>query len=503
VGVRDVMMQDPVEMAKLALGAPAEQARRWAARRRVQLYRDNVEAVLRQELDKIISDAARRKRIQAFAWMGCAQSVFKRVINEVAGPVYSMPPLRKVEPEQEAFDALSRECRLDAKMDMACRLVHATNVVALYFRYVERLGLVLDVLTPDQFTLIKDPDDPNRDIALIYDKPTVVNGQVELHHVYWDDTEAFELGPQKQIVPMRGPEGMVSHLSVGSGHPGIFPFVLVRLREPVGGQDDHTTGCDLEAAQSAIGFLTAMALRNLKVQGHAQPGIQGDPSTFPKDQVLDPENPIFAGEGNTLVSLHQPVPIDGYLKTIEQVALSVAANYGVNRDRLNQKTTTDADMVGLLERREQAIRLFTEVEARAFEVLRAVSQQHRDPALRLSDDATMRIDFAEISHKVERLKLLDIWERELKLGLRSVWDMVRQDNPEIRTDEEAQDEILRNTESFAWLVDLMRKLNIRNDANLSQPGQDARRNGEMGPRVRDGGMSRDDAAEQAETGFEQ
>jgi hypothetical protein len=78
-----------------------------------------------------------------------------------------------------------------------------------------------------------------------------------------------------------------------------------------------------------------------------------------------------------------------------------------------------------------------------------------------------------------------------------VFDCLREDNAEIETDAQAAEELANNVEIRAAVVELMRSLNIRTDANLDEPGQTPKANGEMGPAVRDGHMTRDQAAEMA------
>ena len=52
----------------------------------------------------------------------------------------------------------------------------------------------------------------------------------------------------------------------------------------------------------------------------------------------------------------------------------------------------------------------------------------------------------------------------------------------------------------AVIIARRRALNIPADATADEPGQDPQHNGAMGPKVRSGAMTRDEAAAQAATG---
>jgi hypothetical protein len=503
MGVRSVI-GNPVEVVWEAINDRNEVMRRHLARRRMRLYRDDAAEIMRAELQRVVSDRERRRRIEQFAWLGSAISLFKRITNEIAAPVYAVAPTRTIDGKehQPAFDLVTKECRYNRKADFACRVAHAGNTAWTMHRYSKRLGVIKDVITPDCATVIPDPDDPTRMLGFAYDKPVNVGGRIEMHRVFWDDEEAFELNEKGAIVAIADKNGApASRLVVGNGHPGILPVVDIHVYERSGEYYDTTSGSDLEAGAEAVHFVGMNMLRLVHTQGHTQLGVNGDPGSFPRNQTSDQENPIFAGEGNTLTAITNPTSPENHIKVAEHIALSVAANWGVNRDRMNHKVSTDADMVGLLERRQDAIKVMADVELREFEVLKVVSQQHADPAKRIPDEARLKsCDFAEISHKVERSKLLELWQSEIDMNLRNHLDCIRQDNPEIRSDEEAFAEIVNNARVRAKVIELMRSLNIHTDANAENPGQSPQANGAMGQKVRDGEMSKDEAADQAKAG---
>jgi hypothetical protein len=498
-GVREVMGRSPLDVACEVVFDKSDEYRRQRAQRRVELLRDNGENVLRAELVKIFRNPARRERVEAFASLAQSSSFFRRVVREVAGVVASKPPQRTVSPDvdQVAYNALLTESRFNARVKRALIYRAACNSAALLHRMTKRLGLVVDALPPSQFACIRDPDDSERVIAFIYAVPSQTGGRQAVTWVYWDADEAFAFNERGVIVPIPDPSGqLVARLTPANGHPGIMPVVIY------GDPSDHTTGTDLEAAHTSAGYLRALTLRVHKTQGHTQLGITGDPGTFPRGQVPDDENPIFYGTDNSGAVLANPTDPGHHLKTEEHVRGTTGADYGLNRDRLNQSGPGVQEIDGLLERRADLIEEGGDAEREAFAIIKVVSRSHHDETRRLSEEATLEgVDYPELSARVDRDKQLAIRREERSLGLRSVIDDVLEDNPELGGDrEKAKEEVIRNLEEESWYILERRALNIADGASAEEPGQDPADNGAMGPQVRDGKLSKDDAAELARKG---
>lgn len=500
---------NPIEAANEAINAPAESLRRRSAAECRKLYEDDTESVLDSDLYRFIGDRTRRDRLSAFSFMSACVNLFKRTVDDTTRPVYAVAPTRRTDPTdaEPRLKALYDESRINQRHETALAYADAQGAAWLGFRYVARLSaVVVDVVPIDTLTVIPDLDDPSREGAVVYDVPVMVGEgrsrtQVK-HRVYWDDEESFRLDENGNITPIRDQDGNATiRLTLANGHPGIIPGFMVHRHERAGRYWNQTMGRDRIAAQKALGFLMASTLRLVKTQGHTEKVLNGDPSTFPKGQVLDAEQVLIAGEGNSISAIQNPTDPAHFLSVMEHITLGTGANYGLNRSNLNAMVQTDADMVALLERRKVVTKLASWMEQQTFRVMSVVSKAHAVPEMRIPDGATLSVDFAEhLSAKADRKAQLEIWELEVKRGIRSIFDIVRADNPEITSDAEAQVEIERNIESYAWLVETLRARNISLNADAGQPGQDARTNGAMGPAVRDGTMTRDAADEAARTG---
>lgn len=503
---------NPVNAAIKALNDPAERRRKRLAQRRRALFEDNVADVLRAELAKVINDTKRRELIGAFAMMAGAINLFKRITREVALPICSPPPVRRVTSGEAAMRAVEKEARLDAKLRKAALVCFAGGASFYHDCYVPDLGVRRHVMWPDQVTVIPHPWDPTTEAAVIYDsKFMTTSGEWKPARIYWDNEEAFQLlddnGNLKRA-PLRvkdkdGKAQYSMQLLPDNGHPGILPITGIHWEERTDSYWAPNPNGDLDAAQTAISLALSMAVRLLKTQGHTKLAIggTGGMESFPKGQTYDDENPFFAGAGNTATAVHNPTDPGHHLKVAEFLGMGVAANNGINRDRMNHQTgAAPADMAGMLERRREGIEVMREGDQRAFGPLKAASQQHEDADKRIPDDAELSEDFAEISHKVDRLTLLTIWEKEMDLGVRSIYDCVREDNPECVTDEQCQEELERNFESWAWLMEQKTSRGLSGSNTVREPGNSPEQNGANGPAVRDGEKSRDEAAEEAQLG---
>ncbi len=501
MGYRAVYGVDPLRAAFEAVSDSAEKERKRQANVRVDLFYESVETILRREISRLFNDPDVAAKLMAFARLAGSPNLFRRTIDEVAGPAYQIPPTRKVrigegrEPDKEQtqrYRKLVKATKLDRRLDLACHLGHACNTVFLSCRYSERLGPIVDVLTPAQVTVIPDPDDLHRELAVIYEREArTSDGRPECVYVYWDDAEMFLFNQYgaRLPVPSTG-EWRATHTY------GRIPFVPVHLTDrPCGTYWDTSSGNALVAGALAAMILTALTLKLHKSSGFRQPVVTGDIVGFPKGQTFDEENAVVVPEGTRLEVMDLVAPASHYLETLRDIVQRTAANYGINLDRLNAKSSADASDVGLQERREDAVKIFRCAEEEVFDLLRILSSH--TPDMTLSDAAVLEVDFGELTLRTDPMGTLDLWERQIKGAMRNELDNIRALNPEIDSDEEAWEEFDRNLEIHAQAIERMRALNMNKDAGPDMPGQDAQENGALGPKVRDEEITSDEAAEQA------
>jgi len=499
MSIAEVLRMPAVEVFQAAIFEDEiDKLRRARAARRMDLYRGKSEARLREEFLRIYRfSPERRLKAEAFAFLGTALALFPRIVNEVAGPVYNPPPTRMFNSPaaQIAWEANAARIGIDRKMDMATRVGVATGSSHGFWRTSDRLGPVLDIISPDRLVVVPDPDNPLLELGVAYRRDVKEQGVWREHWVCWDADMAFELDHRGSIVALP--------LMKAGGHPGMIPMWSMHMVERIGTYwEASTAGADLEAAHTLIADLLTQTLRLHHVQGHAQIGISGDPARFPRGQVLDPDNPVFWGDGNQGSMLFNPQDPSGNLKTIDMVITTVAANYGVDRERLNANITAQATGLPLLERRAETLEVVDVAERRSIEIFAVVSRAAADPAMRMPVDMEIEeIAYPDLSSKTDREKQLRVREAERKEGVRSRVTSLLEDRPELKGDREAARKALEQmADDEAWFIEMQKQHGIRTDANVDEPGQTQEENGAMGPEVRDGKKTKDEAAEQAVVG---
>lgn len=493
MGIEYLYGKSPVVMAREALADPSDMQRRDKSRVRSKLLRGDGADVLKSEIKPLYTDLSVRKRVNAFARFTNSEALFKRLVGDMARPVYSIPPTRRVTPagEQGTFANIVRRSRLNQRMALGLRSMIAAGDAALFDRYVPSLDrIVTSVLDAHTFTVIPHPDDPGTAAAYIYDRP--VGGAI--WHVYWDDEITFQFDADGGLQPFKLGD---SPAPVKHGLARM-PFTPLHLSERSDSFFDGVEGEDMVAGDLACRLLKLIGLRVLKVRGTTKIVVEGDSQSVPRDQIMDEENALQAEDGATIKTLGDQTDARHYLDFLRSTKEDVAANRGISRARLNRDKADASSDVGLLEVRADLVQIMTEVEQEHFEVLKMVSAESPDPIV---PDATMEIDFGEWEVRTDREAELRIFEAEEKLGLSNILDMIAAKNPEASDERKQWAEYRRNIGAYAKRMEMVRALNAPADGNVREPGQDAERNGRMGPMVRDGRMSRDDAADKARGRF--
>lgn len=473
------------------VAGPSDIQRRIMARRRVCLYRDDFERVIEEQLGIIFRDEAVRLRFYRLARLAGATSFLKRISDEVARPLYATPPTRrvrkpgsmtdkrsrKVEPDQAKFNALAKRVQLNRTMDLVARLIVGCAPAFIFGRFIEDDGPTLDVATGDCVSVIPDPRKPTRAIAVAYE-------QAPGRWVVVDDKRTF-------LYSSNGAMSDVQEHTLGR-----MPVVEVHRRQRWGSYWDMQ-GQDLEVATLQMFFIDAVILKKHKSQSHIQLAFAGESDGIVKSQVLDEESILMMnGQGN-LTPIDLQADPSGLLKTKEALETSVAAAYGLSRARLNQEK--DGADQPLNERTAEIMSVMAEAEEDTFDLLQRLSKAGK-PEEQIADGLEFAVDYRAMSYRMDPMDELTYWKELRANGLRSIVDDAFALNPELDDEEDAWDEIGRNMADEAVYITQRRALNIADDANVAQPGQSPQQNGANGPAVRDGKMSKDQAAAAAKDG---
>jgi len=524
------------------ISSPQETARRKEARKRTSLYRDDYYWIIQEMITVLFNEPAVRQRLVQFIPLIGATSFLKRVSDELARPLYATTASRRVilpdDPfgsdlppsipaagedaedriekilkgpppsrDQVAWNAIAEEMQLDARMDLIARLLVGSNDLFALPRYVKTRRPVvndegetekgagyicLDILTPDMTTVIPQRDRPTEALGIAYDAAIDLYGRPS-EFVVWDDNKSFRMNSDGRRIGAITPHKY-----------GRIPIVEIHRRARWGCYWDSTTGNDLVAAACSSMLMDLIVLKKVKSQSHLQLTYVGDLDSLVKDQVSDEESILVAGGGkggqfSTINLESDPAKI---ISAKESIETSVAANYGISRERLNQTTTRqDSDDVALHERVAELAKVLVDAELEIFELVKLISREHPKYAGEISDDAQLIVDLGQIHNRVDRSTQLAVRQAERSMGLRSGVDDVLEDKPELGGDRKRAMALIREKMSEeAVIIQERRALNIPADVVTEKPGMKPAFNGALGPAVRDGQISKDQASQASATG---
>lgn len=486
----------PKYMAEL-ISDKGEMARRHCARERVKLYRDDFKNIITWDISQVFTETTVRQRLERLIPLVGGTSFLKRVADELGRPLYAVSPQRRIvmpdgtknDEAQAAWNAMAEEMDLDAKMDTVARLITPCAAVFPFVRYIDGLGMQLDIVTPDMITVRPHPEVPTRALAIAYAKKWKDDKAIE--HVVWDDKRYFSIDDAGHLIG-----------AVKEHNFGVIPFVEIHLRGRTCHYWQGSVGEDLVSQAKQSMFLDLVVTKKVKTQSHIQLVYSGDMAALVKDQIVDEESILLAGQGGSLT----PIDLQSDPMAIVNVKLTneaaVGANYGLSRERLNQTGGAGAED-GLRERVAELAKVMVPAERRIFDLVRRLSAEYPKYRGKIPEDAVMLLDLGQIHNRVDRKTLLEIRQTERSMGLRSGIDDVLEDNPEMGGDRTmAAEHIDERMAEEAIIIERRRALNMAEDASSATPGQSPEKNGAMGPMVRDGKKTKDEAAAEAEGGVE-
>jgi hypothetical protein len=361
-------------------------------------------------------------------------------------------------------------------MDRVASLLEASNDIIVGVRFVEDEGMTLDIYTPDMVTIIPNKLKPTKALGIAYESAMFMQGRFHPTWVVWDDEVWF-------VVDQRG----IPIQDITQHALGRKPFSEFHRNAPWQTYWDSCRGNDIESAQLRIGVLAAQMLSVIKDQGHLQLAWVGPTNSNPKPMQVGTASVLrfdnLQGTGDVKV-LNLQAQITQYIEAIREEESMVGAAHGFSRERLNLSTDIHGSNEALQEQTEQLMQRMSKGEKDLFELYKIISLQH--PGLQLESETKLAIDYGPLYHRTDRKTQLELRKEEIAQGVRSPIDSVREDNPEIETDDEARVEFERNISDMAELLRMRMEHNLATDANMVDQGQDARANGALGPAVRDG-----------------
>ena len=492
----EVIAKTPAEWVTLCREAvKADAPRQLIVRTRVRLYFDDYKEILSSTIRSATTDPKVIEQLLPFVPLVGGYNLIKRVSNELGRSHYASAALRRVhvgeEPspaDQEAWDALAAEMEVDRVMDQAMRLLTPSGRVFLKLRVVadgdDPGVMVIDLLTADMMTVIPHPKRPTKGMVYIH-CASMKNGEPH---------EFVAIDNKRTFTFMTGGDPVAN--DVQDHDWGVIPVVDICKTSRPGQYWNVFDGEDLKS--QTVDSMTIGLVLKAKVfqQSHIQLAYKGDLEGMPQQQTLHNKSVVYIGGGpdNELFPIDLQSDPTGLLRIQEQGENTVAGNYGISRDRLNQKGGGDDD--GLQERVAEMAQVAMAAEQSLYTISKPLSREH--PKHHLNPVSWSMVDLGYLHNRGDRKTILEIQALEKQRGLKSTYDHVLAENPEYGADRAlAKAHVIRVAAENAEADEYMKANNTPRDATADEPGQTAEDNGAMGPMVRDGKMSKDDARERA------
>lgn len=439
----------------------ADAQRRADCERRIDMYEDDWESILAGRIKQAFT---RENYTELLKVLDVSNNPLKRIVDAVS-TIYDQPPSWSFEDESvgETWGMVCEQAKANVVMPELNRMVNVCNESLLYV-CPGREGLRFEVITPDALRVWQDPMDPSSLIAFaICHSMADTRDAAPLWH-YWSRDEENAL---YQLRDGFGPKSKVlkqfdNPYTDAMGKP-VLPGVMYHRRHPRGRIWDQTSGKDLFEATILIGFLETFINHLIRTDAARQRWVSG---------MLDQDAPQVGGP-MTLLQFRSPdgTPVNvgefssqgdwnGLGNNIARKLQNVLNNNGLSLSDF--QITGDAQSgfslrvrkEGLMEMRERQVPLYECYDLELYDTVAAVWNFERTnmesnvdgPELPFRKDAGAEITYAPFQTVLtvqEKAEQHALDKERLAMGLISVLDVYKRDNPGV-TDEEAREAIEEN-----------------------------------------------------------
>lgn len=439
--LRDAYIEDTDEKVRIS-----------DAKKRDSYYNGGGDEYIKQLIFRAFEDPLTRKLRGDLVGWAKWNNVIKRVTNELA-TVYSEPARRYVASGDEQYQQLVEACGMDAAMREVDLMLgrHAECWVQFRVRR-DSVQPVIDVISPASFWAICNPTDPTEMIGVIVNQtPKHVTALTPCYRVILAD-ETFMLDSQARVIPSSWREMTL----------GRLPGVLASITPPSakGRLLSQHPAADLVAAHETIWFQNVLLLKESK-SANKQTYVTGDTSAAAMGQSADTERESLLPEGVSVQAVDRGMDLSQYRDNADHVLERAAANHGLPPSVLHQRdAASGAEIhlrrIPLRELRRKRVPVLRAVEREIVRIQAAVTATDA-PAYAFSADG-WQIDFGEIQQPLTELEQDQVFETRRRLGLTNTIDEIRRRNPDLPTDQAAEDELKANVEIETKRIGIMKTL---------------------------------------------
>lgn len=332
-------------------------------------------------------------------------------------------------------------------LDQLTRATTTTVLQAIWHNADNRL--IYRIHTVNEIGVVHDVIDPSRPTAALY-KTTALDlrGEEVEHTVYWDDEHTYKIDENGEIIENQNNAKFVNPY-------GLLPFVEFRNFDHFGNEfwmPIDETGVNVN---ESINVLLTDLLHIAKEQGFAQPYITGVSNT--KDVFRDPTTFIDLPADAEMGFAQPDAPITELYETIENIINLYLSLVDLSGSQISTGLSNLSGIAvyllksDLYEDREERRGRFENGLQRLFDIEKAVLNYHRqfvdEPWLEIPQDAKLHIDWPEIKPAMTTDEKIAIDEHRLKYNLDTPAKILMRENPDIGSEDQAQD-IIRDNKTY-------------------------------------------------------
>lgn len=441
-----------IEKALKYLNAANEETRKINIEKRLDYYYDNYKTLIEDELE----DQFVKKNYENIKLMvDDSLNLVEYVTNETA-VLYSKEPVRELSKESKRWDALQPILQQNIIMDKINKITYCCNECGVVIQPRNEM-IELDILTPNMISIIQQQDDPTKIFGFIYeislsntvninltDKVKYKRDLYKRQFIYYDiEGNHFKFDQNNKIIANENNPENINPYKDKKGN-FILPLVIFHKSYNENAIWDETSGNKLFSATRQIAVVSSLFNYYLKNASHKQPVITGNADVqIPDNQILDNatvlkiigENADFKlldFQGNLEQFFQQIMHKIELLLNQEGLALSEFTKAGSGESGYKLQIKKEP----LKKKINQQKPFFRIYENELFEKIRIVNNTNY--AEKIDENIEFSIDYAEITEQQDPKEIRENRTWELHNNLTNPLKLIMENNPDIKTEEEAE-----------------------------------------------------------------
>lgn len=367
-----------------------EERRKRDSAHRLMMLSDDYETMTKDRMNGYLSDSVSMELIEKY--INTAQNVYKKIINRLSR-IYKKAPVRvfsqngKQLPRDQVSDAFDayNQAAIDRKMKQINSALNAVNDVLIGPVY--RNGkLCLDILTPDQVTVVEDDNDPSVMAGVIIGpKIRWVDGKDQRYWAVWTETQhylevevgSYQSGSNGQVM-MTVQEAPAANNQEMINPYGVIPFIDIHRFPTEASFWNETAGSDLYQFNLVVACRNTLLDYAAAWQSFKQLAVQSDEKPV-GNITLSPSSVLWGTRNAEWSVLDLHANFDQIRGDLKSLVSAVSQNYGVSLDSFNSPSEQSGVALKinnqeLIDSWNDQLEIFRDAEVRLWDMIKLVSE---------------------------------------------------------------------------------------------------------------------------------